>query len=159
MRKEKDVKQSILDNIKINEITDCWEWQKGTDGRGYGSFKVFGKNKKVHRASYEIFNGEIPNGLFILHSCDNPICCNPEHLTTGTNADNLRDMTRKGRNRPQRGENNGRSKLNVQQVLIIKHMKGVYREIAKLFNVGTTVVADIKRGKTWRSITMEGELN
>jgi len=79
----------------------CWEWQ-GTKSRGYGCFHAFldGKRRtvKAHRGSFSIHNGvEIPEGLDVMHSCDNPGCVNPSHLSLGTRKDNMQDAASKGR--------------------------------------------------------------
>ena len=80
----------------------CWPWL-ATHGRfGYGEFKVggrSGRSVKAHRVAWELTHGPISDGLFVLHRCDNPPCCNPGHLFLGTHADNMRDMAQKGRQR------------------------------------------------------------
>ena len=76
---------------------DCWEWTAGLDGKGYGAFAVKGRMVQAHKYSYSLFKGSIPDGLFVLHSCDNRKCVNPKHLSLGTNADNVHDMLSKGR--------------------------------------------------------------
>ena len=79
----------------------CWEWFGSVDKDGYGRMRgtAYGVawSKKAHRASYEEFVGPIPEGLHILHHCDNPCCINPEHLYAGTPADNGRDKSIRGR--------------------------------------------------------------
>lgn len=76
----------------------CWLWTAYKDDLGYGRISLNGTAKLSHRVSYEINGGQIPEGMLILHSCDNPPCCNPAHLRPGTLADNQRDMiTRKRR--------------------------------------------------------------
>ena len=78
----------------------CWIWTGGIDKDGYGrGFRAEGSRKPgAHCFAYERTYGAIPLGLFVLHSCDNPRCVNPEHLSLGTHADNMADMMRKGRN-------------------------------------------------------------
>lgn len=68
--------------------------------RGYGIMRVRGKVLKTHRIAWELANGPIPDGLSVCHSCDNPPCCNVEHLFLGTHADNMADMIAKKRDRP-----------------------------------------------------------
>ena len=77
----------------------CWEYSGARNGDGYGMIGRGGPGNvgKTHRVAYELYVGPIPRGLHVLHRCDNPPCFNPEHLTVGTNADNLADRDRKGR--------------------------------------------------------------
>lgn len=81
----------------------CWNWKLSKDSFGYGRLKVqLGARDKfrfssVHRYSYEVFTGEIPAGMNVLHKCDNRACCNPIHLFIGSQQDNMRDMHAKGR--------------------------------------------------------------
>lgn len=84
----------------------CWEWTGTLTTKGYGKFsvKADGVNKYVytHRLLFESINGDIPNGMFVCHSCDNPACCNPKHLWLGTNQDNQRDSVSKRRHKESR---------------------------------------------------------
>jgi hypothetical protein len=86
--------------IEYELNTGCWLWSRRTDKCGYGLFKIggrAGREKPVHRASWEHHFGPIPEGLFVLHRCDTPPCCNPNHLFLGTLAENNEDRHRKGR--------------------------------------------------------------
>lgn len=76
----------------------CWEWQRSKDNVGYGTFKdVTRKTHKLHRLMYQLYKGSIPEGMLVCHTCDNPACCNPDHLWVGTQKDNIRDCVVKGR--------------------------------------------------------------
>jgi hypothetical protein len=79
----------------------CWEWQGMRNEKGYGRIdkRNGGKRRTVfaHRAAYQLTTGPVPEGSIVMHTCDNPLCCNPSHLRTGTYADNIRDMVAKDR--------------------------------------------------------------
>lgn len=75
----------------------CWEWQGFVGSNGYGRITINYKNETVHRIAYQLSHGDIPEGLFVCHECDNKICCNPDHLWLGTAADNNEDCKNKGR--------------------------------------------------------------
>lgn len=83
----------LLTNIKA--AGDCWEWQRSTS-RGYGNIWVNGKALSTHRYTYELAHGQIPDGMFVLHSCDNKKCCNPGHLILGTHQDNMQHVRARG---------------------------------------------------------------
>jgi hypothetical protein len=82
---------------------DCHEWTGHRIKWGYGSFRVGNSVKKAHRVAYEIHVAPIPHGMLVLHSCDNPACCNPNHLSLGTHIQNMAQMIERGRKR-NRGE-------------------------------------------------------
>jgi len=84
----------------LNDPDACWVWLASTVGAGYGHFSLAGGRKILaHRFAWEQSKGAIPDGLKVLHRCDNPPCCNPNHLFLGTQADNVHDMMQKGRHR------------------------------------------------------------
>jgi len=135
---------------------DCWEWQAATR-YGYGmvqNVKERGKSVMAHRFAYELLVGPIPDGLHLMHKCDNPPCCNPAHLTPGTPKENVHDMMAKGRGnwRAPKGEESPRAKLTAEQAKIIKYgyEKGVV--LAARFGVQPTTVSAIRNGRLWKEI-------
>lgn len=82
---------------KVRKTKKCWWWTAGTNEWGYGIIMVDGKCTLSHRLSYEMFSGPIPDGMDVLHSCDNPACVNPEHLSPGDDAKNTQDKIERDR--------------------------------------------------------------
>jgi len=82
---------------RANNIEECWEWTGYTDRDGYGCLEQKGVHWRAHRAAYELTVGPIPPGLHLLHSCDNPPCCNPHHHSPGTPKQNADDRLRRNR--------------------------------------------------------------
>jgi hypothetical protein len=97
------VLKALLDRFwsKVQKTETCWLWTASKRHKGYGAFCYERNGIKVqgraHRFSWELHFGEIPEGLFVLHRCDNPACVRPDHLFLGTNQDNVDDMMAKGR--------------------------------------------------------------
>lgn len=119
-------KERISNLSKIDTVTGCWNWLKSFKGKGdplreYGHLIIGSRTDNTrrsiaaHRYSYIIFKGEIPDGMFVCHNCDNPKCVNPDHLFLGTRQDNIDDREFKGRNKIMRGENAGTAKLTQKQ--------------------------------------------
>ncbi|MHB0992643.1 MAG: HNH endonuclease signature motif containing protein [Burkholderiales bacterium] len=144
---------------KVIKSENCWEWVGNKNNKGYGQLSKGGRlgNALAHRVSYEIHNGKIPGGLFVLHKCDNPGCVRPDHLFLGTNSDNMQDMLKKGRfkSKSLKGEKCKFSKLNESQVMEIKNrlLHGdKARLIARAYGVSDCCISGIKCGKTWKHI-------
>ena len=87
----------FFEKIDMASPDACWEWEAGTNPDGYGKLKLGGKTVATHRIMWACWYGAIPEGMDVLHKCDNPPCCNPRHLFLGNNIDNSRDRDAKGR--------------------------------------------------------------
>ena len=131
---------------------ECWPWTASTS-RGYGQIGSCRTMLKAHRVSYELHNDPVPDGLDVLHSCDNPPCCNPTHLFLGTHQDNMDDKVEK--RRQSRGETNGQAKLTEDQVDALRreYIKGSrtrgQHALARKYGVHQTHIRRIVRGESW----------
>lgn len=158
-------KETVLQNVHKAE-DGCWYWTGNWNSfNGYGKIMVKRKYLKAHRFSYIVFKGEIPDGLKVLHSCDNKLCVNPDHLEAGTQKQNILDMYKRKRRVPyvfrvKRGSEVKLSKLNEEKALKIKQLlsdnKSV-REICELFGVKESTIRAIKKGQTWKHVSFAGE--
>jgi len=130
----------------------CWEWTAGRNHKGYGTLKVAGKDLRAHRVAYEVWVGPIPEGMHVLHVCDNPPCINPAHLWVGTNKDNADDRDAKGRQRVLRGEENGFSKLTWENVQEIRDLYGDHSqaELARMYGVSPRTIMLVRTNQAWR---------
>ncbi|MFW6176500.1 MAG: HNH endonuclease [Thermoplasmatota archaeon] len=114
---------------------------------------INGNVQQVARHIYEVCLGNIEKGKVLRHKCDNPRCCNPAHLETGTIKENQQDMKRRGRSFKPKGEINGNSKLNSKKVKKIKEMLDKKdKEIANKFGVSRKCINDIRNGNRWSHI-------
>lgn len=124
---------------------ECCEWVGARNKAGYGVISVGNKRQLVTRTLWREVCGEIPEGLHVLHTCDNPACVRPLHLFLGTHKDNMDDRDNKGRCRKGRGHHF--AKLTAEQFAAIKAASGTQRSIAAQFGVTQATVSNIKRGR------------
>lgn len=150
--------------VDRREPGECWEWQASCDDSGYGTFRHQGKMKKAHRLAWVFCGrGPIPDGLVVMHSCDNPPCCNPAHLSVGTRSDNMRDAVAKGRHAHVRlpGEAHPNAKLTDAQVVEIRRRLAEgesQRALARAFGVSKPAIGRIARGRGWAHLLDAGRV-
>jgi hypothetical protein len=111
---------------------------------------------QVHRASWMIHHGAIPEGMFVCHHCDTPSCVNPAHLFLGTAKDNMQDCAKKGRLAVASGERNSSAKLTDQQAEEIRTSPSSVKTLAMLYGVSIWTVYDIRSGRSRQHSTKEG---
>lgn len=117
-----------------------------------GYMKITYRNARtyIHRVSYMLHKGEVFSHQVVRHTCDNPICCNPDHLVLGTQLDNINDRTTRGRTAI--GLTHGKSKFNEEQVRYIRSCVISQRKMAEKFNVNRSTIQDIQNGRTYNDI-------
>ena len=119
------LEQALKDRfwVKVNILSkeECWNWQSALDHKGYGSFSnVVLPTRRANRISWILSCGNIPDGLMVLHKCDNPSCVNPNHLYLGTAKDNTQDMMSKRRGVFPTNERHGKCKVPTEQVIFAR---------------------------------------
>lgn len=135
---------------RVKKTDGCWLWTGSFGNNGYGQISESDKNLSTHRVSWELHYGPIPDGMSVLHQCDNKQCVRPDHLFLGSRGDNNRDRALKGRSA--RGEHHGQSKLTQVQVIRIRQLysEGLSdRKIAKMFSVARHTIREIVEHRTW----------
>jgi hypothetical protein len=137
-------------------MNECWEWRAAKTTAGYGKMKVSGVMYIASRLAWEIFNGRtLSDSLVARHACDNPACCNPEHIQPGTQTQNMQDMVSRGRHRPagMPGETNPRAKLtqsDVQEIRARIARGETNVSIARDYPVTHALISRIRQGSAWR---------
>jgi hypothetical protein len=135
---------------KLAPNGDCLEWTGGRHLSGYGATRAWGKCWYTHRLALELEDIST-DGHCVIHSCDNPLCCNPAHLRLGTQQDNMADMVSKGRQA--RGAGHPCAKLTEQDVHTIRSIKNIsQKEIAENYNLSQKAISLIIKRKTWQHI-------
>lgn len=155
--------ERFWDGVARLDVSDCWPWMRarsgGRDGKTYGIFtrsraSIGRRCIYAHRMAWclanEVAPADLPREVVIRHSCDNPICCNPQHLEQGSQADNVEDMVTRGRGL--KGEQISTSVLTIEDVREIKRMlhEGLAQQvIANKFGVSRPTISLIKSGRNW----------
>ena len=144
--------------VRLGGPDDCWEWKASVGTNGYGNWG-YGKPGTAHRATYKLFNGEIPEGLWVLHRCNNRKCCNPSHLYAGTPTNNHADRIKDGTDSPPpnfygKDVRNGykNSNLSEDDIRLIRRLRaeGVPgTEIGKRFGLSKAVVCAIHKRRNY----------
>jgi hypothetical protein len=143
----------------VEKTDGCWIWTGFRDHNNRGSFVPGSQRQGVpkwqtHRFAWFITFGVIPIGLSVLHKCDNPPCCRPDHLFIGTQKDNMQDALKKGRTL--RGDNCPWAKLTAEQVILMRRRYRSeyisYTDLAKDFGIHPTTVGEIMRRKKWAHV-------
>lgn len=164
IRKRIPLRERLERRVVKDPESGCWLWQgRFHSGRRWakGAYGVLsiptGKRgarpEAAHRVAYQIYVGPIPEGLWVLHRCDNTRCCNPEHLYAGSREDNVSDCVTRGRNYIPSGELNGNAKLNKNDASVIRRMAWLFRlprkQIATEYGISSSHANRIIRGLQW----------
>ena len=155
---------AILDwKLRANTVrmtSGCLEWTGAKMHSGHGAVRGLYRNMLTHRAAWLLSHGSLDEDICVCHTCDNPCCCNVDHLFLGTRAENLADMRRKDRQRDyvnckgaHPGEKNHNAKLTSQDVIDIRNAVGTQMALAKIFGVSREHIRDIRLGKRWRHLS------
>ena len=140
----------------VQKTEGCWLWTGSVSGGWYGQIQSGprgGRPLLAHRLSYELHVGPIPDGLYVLHRCDNGLCVNPDHLFLGTHDDNMHDRDTK--NRVAHGERHCNARLTEDQVKSIRRRSAAGdsdETIAKEFGISTWNVRHIVKRETWKRV-------
>lgn len=164
VRRPKVERLSVQDRIKSSVIIDadgCWTWQKARC-LGYGYITVNRRLRRAHRVAYEEFVGPIPEGKFLLHTCDNRACCNPDHLRVGDHKTNMREMAERGRAAAGKdnhfgrvsypGEKHPNASLTEDAVRAIRASTEPHKALAAKLGVSPGTVWKVRNGYSWTHV-------
>lgn len=139
---------------------DCWEWEGAKKPTGYGNVRINKQYFLAHRVAFELYNKVEPGSLLVCHVCDNPSCCNPNHLMLGTVKSNAADMLIKNRQKKQslsiQGSKNHNAKLTESEAVEIRKSYGRKEmnqyQLAAKYGISQTAIGSIIRRATWSHI-------
>lgn len=144
---------------KVQKTESCWNWIGLTNNKGYGIINRHHSHRMTvaSRVSWEIHRGPIPEGIFVCHHCDNPLCVNPDHLFLGSQTDNMRDCVKKGRLNvaDHRGKQNPFSKLTDSDIRCIRSLANslTQQAIADRFGIKQCHVSKIVLRQSWNHVS------
>ena len=142
----------------LDKSGDCWIWTGFTNHNGYGMISDVSRKSMplAHRVAWELQHGPVPGDLYVLHSCDNPPCCNPAHLHLGTQTDNMRECLTRGRFASTPGESHSSAKLSKAQVLEIRARYATggdtHSSLTQEYDVSQSQISRIVRRESWAHI-------
>lgn len=147
-------KERFWAKVDIKSEEECWEWEGSSNSHGYGTINVGGRigNKhgitlSTHRVAKTLSMGEeIPDGLLVMHTCDNPPCCNPSHLEVGTDQDNMSDKVNKGRQPTILG--NSKNDWDIIDDIRSSSLSG--KELTEKYGLAKSTVSMIRNNKIWK---------
>ena len=151
------IEERLRAKISKGGPNGCWNWTAGLGHNGYGQIRCGTPKRtmlRAHRVAFELGRGPVPEGMLVLHTCDNRKCCNPDHMFLGSHADNHADKKAKGRQA--RGSGHGCAILDEDSVAKIRQLlsEGVTCAlIGRSFGVSRYAISDIKNGRSWTHIT------
>lgn len=166
-RRDTDLETRLWTRAHVDEATGCWLWRGATTNSGYGLLRIAGISIRANRLAWSLSRKqEIPPGMCVMHICDRPACINPAHLEIGTHADNMADMSRKGRATRgskdsakrglNKGERNGHARLSEGAVINIRALRDAgftMQKLATLFRTSIGNIHKVVSGDSWRHIS------
>jgi len=147
-------RERLWRHISPEPMSGCWLWTASETQFGYGQINYKRRPERAYRLAWLLYRGEIPRGALVCHKCDNPPCCNPDHLFLGTHQDNCDDRERKGRSRPPLGERHAHARLTAADVLRIRALAGTrtLESLAEEYGVWNSTIYRAQSGKIWKHL-------
>lgn len=151
MADKKSTAERFWTKVDVRGPDECWKWLacRRRKSEGYGAF---GRNQVAHRVAWELTNGVIPDGMLVLHRCDNPPCVNPAHLFLGSQYDNIHDCFAKGRANRAAGARHWGAKLTEEAVRDIRASTEANPILARQYSVSAPSISMIRNRRTWRHV-------
>ena len=144
-------KERFWAKVNVGAENECWEWKDKLNSDGYGQLSVGGReNQKkltAHRVAKTLSEGkELPDDKILMHMCDNPPCCNPNHLVLATHQENMDDMVQKQRS----AVSFGNAKINWDIVDDIRSSNLTGKELSKMYGISGASISEIRNNKSWK---------
>ena len=160
-RKKRSDMDIFISHVTPKGTDDCWLWEGCKWGKDYGSGWINGHKDGAHRVAYQLFVGEIPDGLEVMHSCNTPMCVNPKHLSLGTHAQNMAQTAKRRKSMsPARGTRHGLAKLTdekAEQARQLSRQGLSFKRIGVMLGVSGTSIRNVVRGVTWTHLDKQTE--